>query len=232
MGFVALARPQKGMHWETLERKGTDLLLVVDTSKSMDADDVKPTRLERAKLAIRDLVDRFPGDRIGLVAFAGDAFVQSPMTLDHDALLESLDALDTSVIARGGTEHRPRDRRGDRRAGDRARTSEDAWFSSPTGRTWKGRVSTKPSGLGGGGHDRYRRRGDPRRRARPREGRARARRSASCATKRETRSGRGSMKPGCKAIAAAAHGAYRPLGSDGRGLDRLYDESLAGLTAG
>jgi Ca-activated chloride channel family protein len=77
MGFVALARPQKGMRWETLERNGMDLLLVVDTSKSMDADDVKPTRLERAKLAIRDLVERFPGDRIGLVAFAGDAFVQS-----------------------------------------------------------------------------------------------------------------------------------------------------------
>ena len=70
----------------------------------MDADDVKPTRLERSKLAIRDLVERFPGDRIGLVAFAGDAFVQSPMTLDHGALLESLEALDTSVIARGGTD--------------------------------------------------------------------------------------------------------------------------------
>jgi Ca-activated chloride channel family protein len=103
MGFVALARPQKGLRWETLERNGIDLLLVVDTSRSMDADDVKPTRLERAKLAIRDLVERFPGDRIGLVAFAGDAFVQSPMTLDHVALLESLDALDTSVISRGGT---------------------------------------------------------------------------------------------------------------------------------
>ena len=71
MGFVALARPQKGMQWETVERKGADVLLVVDTSRSMDVDDVKPTRLERAKLAIRDLVERFPGDRVGLVAFAG-----------------------------------------------------------------------------------------------------------------------------------------------------------------
>ncbi len=104
MGFVALARPQKGMRWQTLDRKGTDVLLVVDTSKSMDADDVRPTRLERTKLAARDLVERFPGDRIGLVAFAGDAFVESPLTLDHDALLETLGAFDTSIIARGGTD--------------------------------------------------------------------------------------------------------------------------------
>ena len=103
MGFVALARPQKGMQWQTLDRQGTDVLLVVDTSKSMNADDVRPTRLERTKLAVRDLVERFPGDRIGLVAFAGDAFVESPMTLDHDALLETLSAFDTSIIARGGT---------------------------------------------------------------------------------------------------------------------------------
>jgi Ca-activated chloride channel family protein len=104
MGFVALARPQKGMQWQTLDRKGTDVLLVVDTSKSMNADDVRPTRLERTKLAVRDLVERFPGDRIGLVAFAGDAFVESPMTLDHDALLETLSAFDTAIIARGGTD--------------------------------------------------------------------------------------------------------------------------------
>ena len=56
------------------------------------------------KLAIRDLVERFPGDRIGLVAFAGDAFLASPMTLDHGALLDTLDAFDTSVVARGGTD--------------------------------------------------------------------------------------------------------------------------------
>jgi Ca-activated chloride channel family protein len=104
MGFVALARPQKGMKWQTVDRNGTDLLLVVDTSKSMNADDVSPTRLERTKLAVRDLVEKFPGDRIGLVAFAGDAFLESPMTLDHDALLETLGAFDTSVISRGGTD--------------------------------------------------------------------------------------------------------------------------------
>ena len=152
MGFVALARPQKGMHWETLERNGIDLLLVVDTSKSMDADDVKPTRLERAKLAIRDLVDRFPGDRIGLVAFAGDAFVQSPMTLDHGALLESVDALDTSVIARGGTNiGRGIDVAAEALATEPGR--QKVMVLSPTARTSKGRGSPRRS--------RPRRRGSP-----------------------------------------------------------------------
>ena len=111
MGFVALARPQKGMQWQTLDREGTDLLLVVDTSKSMNADDVRPTRLERTKLAVRDLVERFPGDRIGLVAFAGDAFVESPMTLDHDALLETLACLRYVDHRPRRDGHRPRHRR-------------------------------------------------------------------------------------------------------------------------
>src|SRR6478735_5675749 len=103
-GFVALARPQKGKEWQTLDRKGTDLLLVLDTSKSMNADDVTPTRLERSKLSMRDLIARFPENRIGLLAFAGDAYLESPMTLDHGALLETLDSIDTEAIPRHGTD--------------------------------------------------------------------------------------------------------------------------------
>jgi Ca-activated chloride channel family protein len=102
--FVALARPQAGFRWEETHRKGLDILFAVDTSKSMLTQDVKPDRLSRAKLAVNDLVDKLNGDDVGLIAFAGDAFLQNPMTLDYDAFRESLNALDTSVIPRGGTD--------------------------------------------------------------------------------------------------------------------------------
>jgi Ca-activated chloride channel family protein len=102
--FVALARPQAGYRWEETHRKGLDILFAVDTSKSMLTQDVKPDRLTRAKMAVNDLVDKLDGDDVGLIAFAGDAFLQSPMTLDYDAFRESLDALDTSTIPRGGTD--------------------------------------------------------------------------------------------------------------------------------
>ena len=102
--FVALARPQAGYEWQETHRKGLELLFAVDTSKSMLAQDVKPDRLSRAKLAVHDLVDKLNGDGVGLVAFAGNAFLQCPMTLDYDAFRESLDALDTKVIPRGGTD--------------------------------------------------------------------------------------------------------------------------------
>ncbi|MEO6950855.1 MAG: VWA domain-containing protein [Polyangia bacterium] len=103
-GATAMARPQHGFRWEEAQRRGVDLLFVVDTSKSMLATDLKPDRLTRAKLAVRDLVDKFGGDRVGLVAFSGDAFLQCPLTLDRDMFGQTLDALDTKIIARGGTD--------------------------------------------------------------------------------------------------------------------------------
>ena len=66
--------------------------------------DVKPDRLTRAKLAVNDFVDKLNGDGVGLIAFAGNAFLQCPITLDYDAFHESLDALDTTIIPRGGTD--------------------------------------------------------------------------------------------------------------------------------
>jgi Ca-activated chloride channel family protein len=102
--FIALARPQWGFHWEEAHRKGIDILFAVDTSNSMLAQDVKPSRLARAKLAVNDLVNKLGGDRVGLIAFAGTAFLQSPLTLDYDAFLQTLDALDTKVIPEGGTD--------------------------------------------------------------------------------------------------------------------------------
>src|SRR5258705_5945108 len=83
--FVALARPQAGYVWQETHRKGLELLLAVDTSKSMLSQDVKPDRLTRAKLAMHDLIEKLNGDSVGLVAFAGNAFLQCPITLDYDA---------------------------------------------------------------------------------------------------------------------------------------------------
>ncbi len=101
--FVALARPQSGFVWQETHRKGLELLFAVDTSKSMLAQDIKPDRLTRAKLGVHDLLAKLNGDGVGLIAFAGSAFLQCPVTLDYDAFRESLSALDTSVIPHGGT---------------------------------------------------------------------------------------------------------------------------------
>lgn len=101
--FVALARPQWGYKWEEVKTRGIDVVFAVDVSKSMLAEDVKPNRLERAKLAVLDIVNTLGSDRIGLVAFSGQSFLQCPLTLDYDAFRMSLEALDTNVIQRGGT---------------------------------------------------------------------------------------------------------------------------------
>jgi Ca-activated chloride channel family protein len=102
-GIVALAGPRWGFHWEEVRREGVDLIIALDTSKSMLAVDVKPNRLERAKLAVLDLLRLLKGDRVGLVAFAGTAFLQCPLTLDYDAFAQSLEAVDAGIIPRGGT---------------------------------------------------------------------------------------------------------------------------------
>ena len=100
---LTLAGPMWGFHWEEVHREGIDLVVAIDTSRSMLSTDVKPNRLARAKLAVQDLLARMRGDRIALVAFAGGAFVQCPLTLDHAAFLQSLDAIEAGIIPRGGT---------------------------------------------------------------------------------------------------------------------------------
>ncbi len=102
--FTAVARPQKGYEWREVKRKGIDILFAVDTSRSMLAEDLKPNRLERARLGILDFVDRLEGDRVGLIPFAGSAFALCPLTLDYGAFRESLNALDTDLIPRQGTD--------------------------------------------------------------------------------------------------------------------------------
>ncbi len=101
---IALARPQWGETEERVDRKGDDVVFLMDASKSMLATDVTPSRLERAKLAVLDFVHRHAGGRVGLVAFAGDAFLQCPLTLDYDAFEESIRDLNTDSVLVPGTD--------------------------------------------------------------------------------------------------------------------------------
>jgi Ca-activated chloride channel family protein len=224
--FVALARPQKGKEWQTLDRKGTELLLVLDTSKSMNTDDVSPTRLERTKLAVRDLVARFPEDRIGLLAFAGDAYLESPLTLDHGALLETLGTFDTSIIPRPGTDI------------GRAIDSGVTALKADSGSQKVMVLLTDGEDLQGQALDAAKRAGDagividtvgagtPAGELVP----AKNDQGATVGILRDEVGNpvRSRLdESGLRAIAQAAHGTYRPLGADGGGLDRLYAETLA-----
>jgi len=102
--FTALARPQYGVKWVDVKRKGIDILFAIDTSKSMLAEDVRPNRLQRAKYGVLDFVGQLEGDRVGLMPFAGSAFLMCPMTIDYSAFESSLQALDTAIIPKGGTD--------------------------------------------------------------------------------------------------------------------------------
>src|SRR6478735_5938701 len=103
LALVSLAQPRWGYTFEDVKRKGLDLLVAVDTSRSMLSNDVQPSRLDRVKLAIQDLIDELQGDRVGLIAFAGRAFLQAPLTIDYDAVIEAVNDLDTKTIPEGGT---------------------------------------------------------------------------------------------------------------------------------
>ena len=102
-GIVALAQPRWGFEWQEVQQKGTDIIIALDVSQSMLAEDVSPNRLIRAKREIIDFLQIVEGDRIGLIAFAGTSFLQSPLTLDYRAVEIFLDALDTDLIPVQGT---------------------------------------------------------------------------------------------------------------------------------
>ena len=103
LALVSLAQPRWGYTFEDVKRKGLDLLVAVDTSRSMLSNDVQPNRLDRVKLAVQDLINELQGDRVGLIAFAGRAFLQAPLTIDYDAVVEAINDLDTKTIPEGGT---------------------------------------------------------------------------------------------------------------------------------
>jgi len=101
--ILALARPQWGFDWEPTKQRGLDILVAIDTSKSMLAEDIAPNRLTRAKLAALDLMQQAKSDRLGLIAFAGTAFLQCPLTVDDTAFRQSVETLDVNIMPQGGT---------------------------------------------------------------------------------------------------------------------------------
>ncbi len=103
-GFVAaMAQPRWGEEKRQITETGKNVIIAIDTSRSMLADDVSPSRLLRAKLAAEDILGTLQSHRVGLIAFAGRAYLQAPLTTDHEAVVESIRALDTNTIPHGGT---------------------------------------------------------------------------------------------------------------------------------
>ncbi len=103
LAVIALAEPKMGFHWERISQKGVDIMIALDCSRSMLAQDVEPSRLERAKREIMDLVTLMKTDRAGLVAFAGNAFLQCPLTLDYQGFHIFLRSLSPDFLPLGGT---------------------------------------------------------------------------------------------------------------------------------
>ncbi len=225
--FIALAAPQGGFRWEQTTRRGNDIMFAVDTSRSMLTPDVKPSRLARAKMAIDDFVSHLDGDAVGLVAFAGTAFLQTPMTLDYDAFHESLSALDTHIIPVGGTNissaireteaalhNRPgsdkvlilvtdgEDLQGDALSTAKAAAKQDGLkiFTVGVG-TANGDLIPLPPDQGGGF----------------------LRDAAGQLVKSHL------DDSGLRALAAATGGSYAPLGNTNQGLETIYKEALAPL---
>jgi Ca-activated chloride channel family protein len=102
--IIGIANPQVGTKMEEVKREGVDLMIAIDLSNSMLAEDIKPNRLERAKQAISRLIDKLEGDRIGLIVFAGEAYVQLPITTDYSAAKLFLSTVNTNIVPTQGTE--------------------------------------------------------------------------------------------------------------------------------
>ncbi len=100
---LALARPQIGTRLEEVKREGVDIFVALDVSFSMLAEDIQPSRLAKAKHEIAAFIDLLQGDRIGLISFAGEAFIQCPLTLDYGAAKTFLEIMDPSLIPEPGT---------------------------------------------------------------------------------------------------------------------------------
>ena len=100
---IALARPQFGSKLEEVKKQGIEVIIALDVSNSMLAEDIQPDRLERAKQAISRLIDRLQNDRIGLIVFAGDAYTQVPITTDYVSAKMFLDAITPDIVPKQGT---------------------------------------------------------------------------------------------------------------------------------
>jgi len=225
--FIALAGPLVGYRWELISRRGIEIIFAVDTSRSMSTPDVKPDRLTRAKLAIDDFTNKLDGDAVGLVAFAGEAFLVSPITLDYGAFHESLNAIDINTIPRGGTNiasaireaqaalrRRPNsdkililvtdgeDLEGDALIAAQAAASQDGLkiYTIGVGTAQGDLIPLTANSNGGFVKDE----------------------SGGFVKSRLD-------EPALKAIAAATGGQYAPLGAQGQGFEAIYRSSLAPL---
>jgi Ca-activated chloride channel family protein len=222
--FVALAGPTYGFRWEKINRRGNEIVFALDTSRSMSTPDIKPNRLTRAKLAIDDFVNQLDGDAVGILAFAGSAFMVCPITLDYGAFHESLAAIDTDTIPRGGTNissaiheaqialrRRPgsdktlilvtdgEDLEGDALASARQAAQEDGLKIYTVGvGTAAGELIPIPAAEGGGF--------------------VKDESGAFVKSKLD--------EPALTAIAAATGGFYVPLGTQGEGLETIYNRVL------
>jgi Ca-activated chloride channel family protein len=103
MLILSLAKPQAGTRLEPVKITGSDIYIAIDLSKSMTAEDVKPSRFERAKITALELVKSLQGDRVGLILFAGDAFVLCPLTTDYEAVNTFINSLDLETAVASGT---------------------------------------------------------------------------------------------------------------------------------
>ena len=101
--IVALARPQFGSKLQTVKHQGVEAMIVLDVSNSMMAEDVQPNRLERSKMMLSKLIDQMNDDKIGLIVFAGDAYVQLPITADAVSAKMFLQSIQTNMVPRQGT---------------------------------------------------------------------------------------------------------------------------------
>ena len=100
---VLLARPQFGSKLETVKRQGVEVMIALDISNSMLAQDVQPSRLQKAKRLVAQLVDKMQNDKVGMIVFAGDAFTQLPITSDYISAKMFLESIDPSLISKQGT---------------------------------------------------------------------------------------------------------------------------------
>ena len=100
---VLLARPQFGSKLETVKRQGVEVMIALDISNSMLAQDVQPSRLQKAKRLVAQLVDKMENDKVGMIVFAGDAFTQLPITSDYISAKMFLESIDPSLISKQGT---------------------------------------------------------------------------------------------------------------------------------
>ena len=101
--ILSLAGPQAGTRLEPVKITGSDVFIAIDLSQSMQAEDIRPSRFERAKIDALELLEQLKGDRVGLILFAGDAFVQCPLTVDYDAVSQFISSIDNETAVAGGT---------------------------------------------------------------------------------------------------------------------------------